>query len=257
MDKFKLDGLTALVTGAAGGLGRAQVEALLAAGATVVATDRGMDLLEEAMPDQLKEHSNIALQSLDVTSVDSINAAVDRCREDFSGVDILVNNAGISVPGVALDYTMEDFDRTVDVNYRGVYRMCQIVGNSMKQRQAGGSIVNLASVGGQVVDGSRSSAYDGTKAAVIQITKNFAYELADYGIRVNAIAPGYIETEMSRIFLQDAEYVKDLTEKKIPMRRIGQPSEVASVVVFLASPAASYVNGHTLNVDGGWVIHIL
>ncbi|MDP3342169.1 SDR family NAD(P)-dependent oxidoreductase [Frigidibacter sp.] len=253
MSRFGLDGRIAVVTGAARGLGAAQVHALAEAGARVLAVDLDPEAVRAAFADD-PLRDRITAHRLDVTSEDEVTTFATLCREDLGGIDILVNNAGISRPAPALDYPMADFDITSAVNFRAVFRLSQIFGRMMIDTGRRGAIVNLASIGGMVVDGPGASAYDGTKAAVIQITKNFAVDLAPHGIRVNAVAPGYIETEMTRRYVQDAAYMSGLYEYKIPMKRVGQPHEIASAVVFLASDAASYMTGHTMNVDGGWVI---
>ncbi|MBW3099184.1 SDR family NAD(P)-dependent oxidoreductase [Pseudohoeflea coraliihabitans] len=254
MQQFRLDGQVALVTGAAGGLGAAQVRALLAAGARVLATDMAGEGLERTFAGDLQAGAALRLAQLDVTRDADLAATVDSCVQNDGSLDILVNNAGISRPGPVLDYDSGDFALTIEVNFRSVFRLSQLAGRAMAAQGKGGSIVNIASIGGMVVDGPTSSAYDGSKAAVIQITKNFAVELAEHGIRVNAVAPGYIRTEMTQRYLTDAAYMTNLMANKIPLKRVGEPSEIAGAVVFLASPAASYVTGHTLNVDGGWVI---
>lgn len=253
MSRFDLNGKIALVTGAARGLGAAQVIALAEAGATVLAADLDRSAVAAAFADGLLGE-RISPRRLDVTSEAEIADLAATCIAEYGGIDILVNNAGISLPAPALDYPMADFDATCAVNFRAVFRLCQVFGRMMVDTGRKGAIVNLASIGGMVVDGPGASAYDGTKAAVIQITKNFAVDLAPHGIRVNAVAPGYIETEMTRRYVRDTAYMAGLYEHKIPMKRVGQPDEIASAVVFLASPAASYMTGHTMNVDGGWVI---
>uniref|UniRef100_UPI003B5172B5 SDR family NAD(P)-dependent oxidoreductase n=1 Tax=Roseovarius indicus TaxID=540747 RepID=UPI003B5172B5 len=247
-----LTGRTALVTGAAGGLGVQQVLALAGAGAHVVATDRDEAQIVAAL-DQAGKAADIMTRALDVTDANANEALVQDLAASGKGVDILVNNAGISIPGSVLDYPGDSFDKTMSVNLRGLYQLSQTAARSMVARSAGGAIVNLASIGGMIVDGPVSSAYDATKAAVIQLTKNFAVELAHKGIRVNAVAPGYIATEMTRRYLEDPDYLAELLKHKIPMGRVGLPEEVAQAIVFLASPAAAYITGHTLNVDGGWV----
>jgi NAD(P)-dependent dehydrogenase (short-subunit alcohol dehydrogenase family) len=248
MDAFRLDGKVALVTGAGGGLGVAQVATLIKAGATVVATDA-----TQAALDNLPQ-TNIDRVLMDVTDDRSIDRAVAHCTARHGRVDLLVNNAGISLPGPVLDYDMALFDRTCAINFRGVFAVSRAVSAAMVEGSVKGAIVNLASIGGMVVDGPTSAAYDGTKAAVIQITRNFAYELATHGIRVNAVAPGYTRTPMIEKYLKDPEYLHALENRLIPMGRVGRPEEIANAIVFLLSDAASYVTGHTLNVDGGWVI---
>ena len=241
-DRLDLSGRVALVTGAGGGLGRAQVEVLVEAGATVVGAD-----LE---PPETRQGSHP--RALDITDTDQLADMVASCERDFGGLDILVNNAGISLPGPVLDYLPGDLDRTIAVNQKAFFELSRLAGRVMVRR--GGAIVNIASIGGMVVDGPHSAAYDATKAAVIQMTKNFAVELAGSGIRVNAVAPGYTRTDMIARYLEDEDYVAEITSRKIPLGRIGCPEEIADAVCFLASDAASYITGHTLNVDGGWVI---
>lgn len=248
-----LSGKTALLTGAAGGLGLQQAMALAGAGAHVIATDRDEAQTRAALDAAGGARGKVTVHALDVTDDAACETLVQDLAAAGQGVDILVNNAGISIPGPVLDYPGDSFDRTMAVNLRGLYQLSQSVARSMVARETGGAIVNLASIGGMVVDGPVSSAYDATKAAVIQLTKNFAVELAHAGIRVNAVAPGYIATEMTRRYLEDPDYLADLVTHKIPMGRVGQPEEVAQAIVFLASPMASYITGHTLNVDGGWV----
>ncbi|WP_272011032.1 SDR family NAD(P)-dependent oxidoreductase [Roseovarius sp. ZX-A-9] len=251
MDAFRLDGKVALITGAGGGLGVAQVQALAKAGATIVATDATEAALG-AM--DLTGLTDIDAVEMDVTDGGSIDRAVDHCTARYGRIDLLVNNAGISLPGSVLDYDMDWFDRTSAINFRGVFAVSRAVANVMVSQSTKGAIVNLASIGGMVVDGPTSAAYDGTKAAVIQITRNFAFELARQGIRVNAVAPGYTRTPMIEKYLNDPDYRSALENRLIPMGRVGRPEEIANAIVFLLSDAASYVTGHTLNVDGGWVI---
>lgn len=253
MNKFRLDDQIALVTGAARGLGHAQVLELVQAGAHVLAADLDVAAMNEPFAEMISAGS-VAIHALDVTDEVSIQSLAALTMAEYGGIDILANNAGVSRPGSILQYPVETFDFTCAVNFKGLFRMSQVFGKQMVEKGSGGAIVNLASIGGQVVDGPNAAAYDGTKAAVIQVTKNFASDLALHGIRVNAVAPGYIETEMTLKYLQDENYMAGLRQYKIPMQRVGQPDEIASAIVFLASPAASYITGTTLNADGGWLI---
>ncbi|MFG3685487.1 SDR family NAD(P)-dependent oxidoreductase [Micromonospora sp. NPDC047740] len=250
---FTLDGARALVTGAHGGLGRAQALALGQAGAEIIATDLTTDRAEQACA-YLEQHGLHATPlSLDVTSVDSIEAAFDDLERRRSVPDVVVNNAGVSLRNTALDATTDQFDLTLAVNLRGTYFVAQRAARAMRQR-GGGRIINLSSIGGLVVDGERSSVYDASKAAVVQLTKNLAYEWGRYGIRVNSIAPGYMRTEMTADLLPTKAVEDELVTRHIPLGRVGEPADLAGAVVFLASDASAYVTGHTLTVDGGWVV---
>jgi NAD(P)-dependent dehydrogenase (short-subunit alcohol dehydrogenase family) len=250
---FSLDGTRALVTGTHGGLGRAQALALGRAGAEIVATDLDADRAEQACG-HLRAHGVRARPlALDVTSVDSVAAAFDDLEQRDAVPDVVVNNAGVSLRNSALDATEAEFDLTLAVNLRGTYFVAQRAARAMRAR-GGGRIVNLASIGGLVVDGERSSVYDASKAAVVQLTKNLAYEWGRYGIRVNAIAPGYMRTEMTADLMPTRDAEDELVARHIPLGRVGEPEDLAGAVLFLASAASAYVTGHTLTVDGGWVV---
>ncbi|HEY0696467.1 MAG TPA: SDR family oxidoreductase, partial [Micromonospora sp.] len=192
---------------------------------------------------------------LDVTSTDSIDAAVRELEHQGRVPHVVVNNAGVSVRNSALDATTGEFDLTLAVNLRGTYFVAQRAARTMRGH-GGGRIVNLASIGGLVVDGEQSSVYDASKAAVVQLTRNLAYEWGRYGIRVNAIAPGYMRTEMTAELLPSREVEDELVARHIPLGRVGEPEDLAGAVVFLASAASAYVTGHTLTVDGGWVVSL-
>ena len=253
MELFDLTDRTALVTGAAGGLGGAQVEALMQAGAHVVATDLEAEPIKRRLARSGLPFKRLTALELDITDEERIAACVQHCEREFGGIDILSNNAAVSLPAPLIDYALADFDRTIAVNLRGLFAMSRDVAGSMTRQGRGGSIINIASIGGMVVDGPTSAAYDASKAAVIQLTRNLAVELAPAGIRANAIAPGYMFTDMTERYTSDPDYMERLTTSKIPLGRVGHPREIGGATVFLASDAASYVTGHTLNVDGGWV----
>ncbi|MEV7013873.1 glucose 1-dehydrogenase [Streptosporangium sp. NPDC051022] len=252
-DLFSLRGLTALVTGAAGGLGRAQCLALGAAGAKVVVSDLSAEAAGSACDDLRKEGVECLPLVLDACSLESVDSAFEALDAAGEAVDIVINNAGVSLRNSALEATPEEFDTTLSVNLRGTYFVAQRAARRMRGR-GDGRIVNVSSIGGLVVDGERSSVYDASKAAVVQVTKNMAYEWGRYGIRVNSIAPGYMRTAMTSDLLPTREVEERLVGTHIPLGRVGEPGDLCGAVVFLASDASAYVTGHTLTVDGGWVV---
>ncbi|HEV2639087.1 MAG TPA: glucose 1-dehydrogenase [Actinocrinis sp.] len=248
---FDLTGRTALVTGAARGLGRAIALALAAAGADVALGLR--DEASGAQPaGQIEALGRRALPlQMDVTDLAQIEAATARADEHFGGIDILVNNAGIAIGNPAEDVDPADFDQVMSLNVRGTFFTSQAVGRRMIARGAGGRIVNLASQAGLVALPTES-VYCMTKAAIIHLTKCLAVEWGQHGITVNAVAPTFIDTPGTEPALADPAFRADVVERIAALHRIGQPDEVASAVVYLASPAASLVTGHNLVVDGGW-----
>ncbi|TQF00190.1 MAG: glucose 1-dehydrogenase [Spiribacter salinus] len=250
---FDLSGKTVLVTGAGGGLGMAHTAALASAGARIIAADVDGEQLRSGLASAGLDNYDIHPVEMDVSDCRGAATVVEQCAGEHDGIDILVNNAGISLPAPLIDYEPSAFDRTMAVNLRGLFFLSQAFARSLRDLGRGGSIINIASIGGMVVDGPTSAAYDASKAAVIQLTRNLAVEFAPLGIRANAIAPGITRTEMTRRFTEDPDTLHELTTKKIPLGRVGEPEDMGGAVVFLASDAASYVTGHTLNVDGGWV----
>ena len=247
-----LNDKVALVTGGARGIGRAICEAMAEAGATVAVADlREADALDTA-----QAIGGLAVP-MDVTDFDGIEAHVAKVEDAFGGIDILVNNAGIFNMASIDKVTPEDYRRQYDVNVGGTLFVCQAVVPSMKKR-GGGAIINFASQAGRRGE-PNISVYCSTKAAVISVTQSLALELADDHIRVNAIAPGVIDTPMWDIVdAQFADYEnKALGQKKreigaaVPLGRMGDPRDVADPCVFLASDAARYITAQTLNVDGG------
>lgn len=247
-----LSGKIALVTGGARGIGRAICEALAAAGAQVAVAD----LLEDDAGETAQAVGGMAV-AMDVTDLASITTGVRAIEAAWGGVDILVNNAGIFNMASLDKITPEDYRRQYDVNVGGTIFASQAVVPSMKKR-GGGAIINFASQAGRRGE-PNIAVYCSTKAAVISITQSLALELADDKIRVNAIAPGVIDTPMWDVVdAQFAEYEnKALGQKKrevgqaVPLGRMGDPKDVADPCVFLASDAARYITAQTLNVDGG------
>ena len=248
----RLDGKVALVTGGARGIGRAICEALAAAGAKVAVSDLRLDDAKAAA-DAI---GGMAVE-MDVTDFDAIAQGVQQVEKAWGGIDILVNNAGIFNMASLDRITVEDYRRQYDVNVGGTIFACQAVVPGMKKR-GGGAIINFSSQAGRRGE-ANVTLYCSTKAAVISITQSLAMELAGDNIRVNAIAPGVIDTPMWDVVdAQFAEYEnKPKGQKKrevgeaVPLGRMGDPGDVADPVVFLASDQARYITAQTLNVDGG------
>ena len=247
-----LDGKVALVTGGARGIGRAICEAMAAAGARVAVAD-----VNESDAAATAEAIGGMAVEMDVTDFDGISAAVEKVEDAFGGIDILVNNAGIFNMASIDKVTPEDYRRQFDVNVGGTIFACKAVVPSMLRR-GGGSIINFSSLAGRRGE-PNIVLYCSTKAAVISVTQSLALELAGDNIRVNAIAPGVINTPMWDVVdAQFAEYEnKPKGQKKrevgeaVPLGRMGDPSDVADPCVFLASSAARYITAQTINVDGG------
>ena len=248
----KLAGKVALVTGGARGIGRAICEAYAAAGAMVVAAD----INEDDAHKTAKAVGGMAV-AMDVANMDSISAGIAAVKAEYDGIDILVNNAGIFNMASIDKITHEDYRQQYDVNVGGTIFTCQAAVPLMKRR-GGGTIINFASQAGRRGE-ANVTIYCSTKAAVISITQSLALELASDNIRVNAIAPGVIDTPMwKHVDSQFAVYEhKPLGQKKrevgeaVPLGRMGDPEDVAAPCVFLASDDARYITAQTLNVDGG------
>ena len=248
----RVDDQIALVTGSGRGIGEAIALGLAAHGAHLVITDLPDRLgPAEAVAETIRrDYARRALVvPLDVTDIASINATIATTIEHYGRLDILVNNAGINIPKFALDVTEEDWDKVLDINLKGLFFCCQAAGRQMIG-QGRGKIINIASQMG-VVGYQRRAAYCSAKAGVVNLTRVLAFEWAQHGIRVNAIGPTFIETELSAPFWRDAAFKADVLSR-IPLGYIGKPEDIIGAVVYLASPAADLVTGHTLLVDGGW-----
>ena len=248
--RFDLTGDAALVTGAGRGLGRAISLALAHAGADValglrdVKTGMGLAQEIEAMGRRV-----LPLQ-MDMTRLEEISRAVREAAAHFGRLDILVNNAGLAPENLAENVREEDFDLTLRVNLKGTFFASQAAAQVMI-RQKRGSIINMSSQAGFVALPTES-VYCMTKAAIVHLTKCLAVEWGKHNIRVNAVAPTFIRTPGTEAVLRDPQFETDVIERIAALHRIGEPMEVTGAVVFLASPAASLITGHTLLIDGGW-----
>jgi len=246
---FRLDGMVALVTGAATGIGAAIAEALAQAGADVAC--HGNNRTADTTAERVRGFDKRALALRgDLAKKETPRALVDATVEAFGRIDIVVNNAGMIRRAPAVDYGEDDWATVIEVNLSSVFRLCQAAGQRMLE-QGRGKIVNIASLlsfqGGITVP-----AYAASKGGVAQLTKALANEWAARGVNVNAIAPGYIKTDNTLALQQNETRNRQILER-IPAGRWGEASDIAGAAVFLSSKASDYVNGHVLVVDGGWM----
>jgi NAD(P)-dependent dehydrogenase (short-subunit alcohol dehydrogenase family) len=251
LERFDLHGRTAVVTGATRGLGRAFAVALAQAGADIVIVGRDADAAAETE----QELAAIGVQSLTVLADVTVRAEVEgilaAALERFGHVDILVNNAGTCVHNPALDVTDEQWRSVMDVNVDALWLGCQIFGRHMTERGSG-SIVNIGSISAQIVNRPQwQPAYNASKAAVHQLTKSLAAEWAPLGVRVNALAPGYMKTDMAPV---DEPQYRRMWIEDAPQQRYATPDELGPAMVFLASDASSFVTGSVLVIDGGYTV---
>jgi NAD(P)-dependent dehydrogenase (short-subunit alcohol dehydrogenase family) len=251
LDLFRLDGKTAIVTGGGRGLGGYMAEAISDAGANVVLCSRKIEPLEE-MRQEIEARGGHALAfSCDVTEQEDVDRVVETTVETFGSVDILVNNSGATWGAPPTEMPLEKFDQVIAVNVRGTFIMSQAVGRRMVERGSGGTIINISSVAALVgghPDYMQTVGYNSSKGAIISMTRDLATSWARHDVTVNAIAPGWFPTRMSSGLIERFE---ERMLEDIPLRRFGNPEDLKGVVVFLASPAAAYITGQTIVVDGG------
>jgi NAD(P)-dependent dehydrogenase (short-subunit alcohol dehydrogenase family) len=247
---FDLSGKTAIVTGGGAGIGRQMAQALAEAGANLVLCARKVERCEQAAT----ELSQLGVRALglrcDVRQPEAVQAVVDRTREEFGRIDVLVNNAGTVWGAPPEETPLDGWQKVIDVNLTGVFVFSQAAGRVMIDAE-GGKIVNIASVaglGGAPPEIVNAIPYHASKGGVIAFTRDLACKWARHGINVNAIAPGWFPSEMSRYVL---DRQGEALVERVPLRRFGGPDDLKGAVVFLASAASDYVTGHTLVVDGG------
>jgi NAD(P)-dependent dehydrogenase (short-subunit alcohol dehydrogenase family) len=251
---FDVSGKVALVTGASSGLGEHFARTLASRGATVIAAARRTDRLDALVAGIARDGGKAIAVRLDVADPASVEAAFAEIAAKAGAADIVVNNAGIGRSKPSIELTERDWREVLDTNLDGAWRVAQGAARAMVAAGKGGSIVNIASILGMRV-ASQLLAYSAAKAALIQLTQTLALEWARYGIRVNAIAPGYVETEMNRDVLR-SEAGQALV-KRVPQRRIGSPADLEGALLLLASGAGSYMTGSVVVVDGGHVVSSL
>ncbi len=249
LDKFKLDGKKAIITGSARGLGQAMASALAEAGADIALVDI-LDMSESKARIERLGRKCIAITA-DLSKRDCVDVIVRETVEKLGGIDILFNNAGIIRRAPLLEFSEKDWDDVMNINIRTLFFLSQAVARVMIQQGRGGKIVNTASMlsfqGGILVP-----SYTASKSAVMGLTRLLACELAPYKINVNAIAPGYMATDNTKALRENPERNKAILDR-IPAGRWGEPEDLQGVAVFLASAASDYMHGYTVAVDGGWL----
>lgn len=254
MDRFRVDGKVALVTGAGSGLGRQFAVTLAEAGATVALAARRREKLAEtaALIEDIGGQS-ISVD-LDVTDARSVTSCVRNVTSELGAPDILVNNAGIARQAFITDIAEDDWDAVIDTNLKGVFMVAQAVAKEMIRSEKGGSIINIASILGIGVSKALAS-YIAAKSGVINLTKAMALEWTRANIRVNAIAPGYFVTEINQEAFDQGAH--ELVKQAVPMGRVGEMAEISGPLLLLASDAGSYMTGSVLTVDGGHLVRSL
>jgi len=256
IDKFSLKGKCALVTGAARGLGKAMAVALAEAGANIAVADININEAEKSACEISRTGVETISIKTDATNYDSAEECVQKVIKKFEKIDILVNNAGIVRHVNAEDMPMKDWYDVINVNLNSVFIMSQIAGRAMI-RQNQGTIINISSMSGIVSNTPQNQcSYNASKAGAIMLTKSLAGEWAKYNIRVNTIAPGYMNTELTKMFIDD-EKNRDIVKRWMdftPMKRVGLPDELGGLAVYLASEASSFVTGSVFVIDGGYTV---
>jgi 3-oxoacyl-[acyl-carrier protein] reductase len=249
MSQKYLTDKVALVTGASRGLGKAIALALAAEGASIAAVARSEEALKDTLEAIRATGGTVEPFALDVSDDAAVEAAIEKIAARFAHVDVLVNNAGVTRDGLLMRMKTDDWDAVLDTNLKGAFLLTKPVSRLMVKQRAG-RIINISSVIGLMGNAGQAN-YAASKAGLIGFTKSVAREFASRNITCNVVCPGFIETDMTKGL---AEEMRKKLLEKIPLARLGQPEDVAGVVAFLTSPAASYITGQILTVDGGMVM---
>jgi NAD(P)-dependent dehydrogenase (short-subunit alcohol dehydrogenase family) len=248
---FSLKGRTCIVTGASSGLGRHFARSLASVGATVVVAARRIDRVDEVVSD-IEQSGGVAIGvSMDVTSAESVRAALEKAQREVGVIDLVVNNAGVASTRPLLEHSEHTWDEAIDTNLKGAYLVATEAARRMVAAGVSGAIVNMASITGLRVAGGVAP-YCASKAGLIHLTRSMALELARHRIRVNAIAPGYISTELNQAFLASEAGQKLMS--RVPQRAFGTPDDLLGALLLLASNAGAYMTGSVVSVDGGHLV---
>ena len=249
LNVFRLDGKIALVTGASSGIGAQTVKLFSSLGAKVIAAARREDRLQ----DLANQYPNVMAVKCDVGVEADCKNVVNTTINEYGKIDILINNAGISDPIPALEEDLDQFKRVIQIDLISCFHLAQLCAQHMETQETGGAIVNVASIHGFVGSSPNNQpGYTAAKGGLINLTRELALEWARYGIRVNAIAPGYISTELTDEMIA-GESGRKWIERNTPMRRPGEVNELDGAMLLLASDAGSYITGETIAIDGGWL----
>ena len=249
-DIFSLSGKVGIVTGGNRSIGRTLALSLADAGAdVVVAGAHNMDLAHQVAEEIHRKGRGCLAVKADVSNKDEVQEMVSKTIERFGKIDILINNAAINIFSPAVDFSLDDWNKVVSVDLTGAFLCAQAVGRIMIAQKKG-KIVNLASIGGMCGTYRNAVAYDSSKAGVINLTRSLGVEWGKYNINVNAIAPGLVESDLTRTRLENQSLRKYFLER-VPLARIGQPEDLVGVVIFLCSEASNWITGQTIVIDGG------
>lgn len=248
--RWTLDNKTALVTGGTKGIGKAIVKEFAEFGAQVIVVSRNEDDFN-TLKSEIKSEKIDFIQA-DVSNLDDIGKIISEIEQKYNTLDILVNNVGTNIRKPTADYTNNEFDKIINTNLRSAFELSRRAYPLLK-KSGQGNIINISSVAGQT-HLRTGSVYGMTKAALIQLTKNLAGEWAKDGIRVNAVAPWYIKTPLAETVLKNKDYYNEVIGRT-PLQKVGEPEDVAAAVAFLCMPAAKYITGQCISVDGGFTIY--
>ena len=251
---MKLKNKVAIITGASKGIGKGIAERYAEEGAAVVLASRSMDLLSSIAGDIRKKGGRALAVPVDVTSPESVQAVVDKTVDEYGRLDVMVNNAGISMANPSEDLAPADWERALKTDLFGVFFGCQSAAKQMLAQKDGGCIINITSIYGLVAAPMRA-AYCSSKAGANMLTKVLASEWAQKNIRVNAIAPGYVRTELVQGIIDKGMLPLGAIEKRTPQGRIGEVEDIVGLAVFLAGDESRYMTGAIVTVDGGWTAY--